>query len=52
MPNQSKLEQVRALRENGYVVVPGLLTPERSEAMLSVAPMGGPRLSHGASVTK
>ena len=37
MPNQSKLEQVRALRENGYVVVPGLLTPERSEAMRRVA---------------
>ncbi|CAN7151990.1 phytanoyl-CoA dioxygenase family protein [Caballeronia sp. dw_19] len=37
MPNQSKLEQVRALRENGYVVVPGLVTPERCEAMRNVA---------------
>jgi phytanoyl-CoA hydroxylase len=37
MPNQSKLEQVRALRENGYVVVSGLVTPERCEAMRDVA---------------
>src|ERR1700712_215728 len=37
MPNQSKLEQVRELRENGYVVVPGLVTPERCEAMRNVA---------------
>src|SRR5258708_9994929 len=37
MPNQSKLEQVRALRENGYVVVSGLVTPERCEALRRVA---------------
>jgi phytanoyl-CoA hydroxylase len=37
MAIESKLEQVRALREHGYVVVPGLVTPERCEAMRDVA---------------
>jgi phytanoyl-CoA hydroxylase len=37
MSNQSKLEQVRALRETGYVIVPGLVSPERLEAMRNVA---------------
>ena len=37
MAIESKLEQVRALREHGYVVVPELVTPERCEAMRDVA---------------
>lgn len=34
---ESKLEQVRTLREQGYVVVPNLVTPERCDAMRTVA---------------
>jgi phytanoyl-CoA hydroxylase len=37
MLNQSKLEQVRALREHGFVVVPGLVSPQRCEAMRRAA---------------
>src|ERR1700709_2485037 len=37
MLKQSKLEQIRALREDGYVVVPGLVSPQRCEAMRAVA---------------
>jgi phytanoyl-CoA hydroxylase len=37
MSSESKLDQVRALRKNGYVVVSGLVAPERCEAMRAVA---------------
>jgi phytanoyl-CoA hydroxylase len=37
MLKQSKLEQVCELRENGYVVVPGLVSPQSCEAMRTVA---------------
>ncbi len=37
MPIESKLDQVRALRTNGYVIVPGLVAPERCAALRAVA---------------
>ena len=37
MSVHSKKEQVQALRERGFVVVPGLVSPERCEAIKRVA---------------
>ncbi|HLX03159.1 MAG TPA: phytanoyl-CoA dioxygenase family protein [Trinickia sp.] len=37
MPEHSKKEQVQTLRERGFVVVPGLVAPERCDALKALA---------------